>query len=194
MARSARSPSRNNRRPSADSTPCRPSRNTYDLPAARFEAGEIRILRVEDVADRLKPRKIGFEVERLEVVIGIGLRKSEIAEEALGEVVRDRAPGGRGRDDPVGPDALRGRSDFGADRLPPEDALAAALGPAIDDVERANLRRSEAVFSVNVVDANRQLFGRIEIAASRVVNQSVDQAVSAVAFRVDAFCNDLQLL
>src|SRR5215510_12062725 len=164
-----------------------------DLPAARFEAAEIRILRVEDVADRLKPRKIGFEIERLEVVIGIGLRKSEIAKEALGEVVRDRASGGRGRDDPVGPDALRGRPDFGPDRLPPEDALAAALGPAIDDVERANLRRSEAVFSVNVARANRQIFGRIEIAASRIANQSVYQAVGAVAFRVDTFCDDLQL-
>src|SRR5262245_59907952 len=136
-----------------------------DLPATRLEAGQIGILRVEDATDRLKLRDVSLDVERLEVVIWIRLRKSEKAEEALGEVVRDRAPRWRGRDDPIGPNALRRRADFSADRLPPEDALSPALGAAIDHVEGADLSRGEEVFTLNVIGEDGQIIVQTEIAS-----------------------------
>src|ERR1019366_2040592 len=156
-----------------------------DLAAPPLKAGEVGVGGVENLVDAFEARRIVVQVELAQIVLWVGLAKSQVAEEGFAE---GRIRGGAGvADEPWVPAAAAvGAGDFGAHRPARKDALALAHHVAVDLLERADLARREAAGLVAAVALGKIARG-IEAAAARVVDHAVLEPVPGIALRVDLF-------
>src|SRR5580765_171660 len=158
-----------------------------EFPARGSERPQVGAGRVEDGAGlRVGDGHVAVEVEHPKIPLRVlEYRRAVIA---VAESELDRSRGVRRRD-PGGPPA---RYRFGPERLSDEDAF---VGPGIDRplvdlLERIDLRLGQAVGRVRTLAEKR---GRIELAGARILNQTVSDAVQAIACGHDSALDNREL-
>src|SRR5262249_25956495 len=108
----------------------------------------------------------------------------DVLEEGFGERNLDRL---LRRDEPRSP------GGFSADRPAGKELSAVARNGAVNRIERAQLSRRETRRTVAVVGAARDVSGRAECAAPRIIDEPVLQSIGLVASRIDGIAKRFEL-